>query len=97
VQVDAQPDLWRDTFARIHAARRAGIEANGQVGVRPIGIVMGLETTVHPFATHAAWTALANLSPKERLERLAADEGLRRRLIEERPKDGHTRWMAATV
>lgn len=97
VQVDAQPDLWRDTFARIHAARRAGVEANGQVGVRPIGIVMGLETTVHPFATHPAWTALANLTPRERFERLSADEALRRRLVEERPNDGHTRWMAASL
>lgn len=97
VQVDAKPDLWRETFDKIHAARRAGIEATGQVGVRPIGVVMGLETTMHPFANHPAWTSLANLSPKERFERLQADEALRRRLVEERPDDGATRFMATAL
>jgi N-acyl-D-aspartate/D-glutamate deacylase len=97
VQVDAKPDLWRETFDKIHAARRAGIDANGQVGVRPIGIVMGLETTMHPFANHPAWLSLTNLSPKERYGRLQADEGLRRRLVEERPGDGATRFMAGAL
>ncbi|MSQ60954.1 MAG: D-aminoacylase [Betaproteobacteria bacterium] len=93
LQVNNAPELWRDTRAHIHAARQAGIEANGQVGCRPIGIMMGFETSIHPFHTHPAWTAMANLTPRQRYERLRDDAALRRTLIEQRPRDEHTRTI----
>ena len=80
VQVDAQPELWRDTLGNIHRMRAAGREANAQVGSRPIGVIMGLETTVHPFAAHPVWRELRDLTPAQRYQRLAADADLRRRL-----------------
>ena len=55
------------------AVRRAGREANAQVGSRPIGVILGLETTVHPFAAHPVWREIRDLSPAERYARLAAD------------------------
>jgi N-acyl-D-aspartate/D-glutamate deacylase len=91
LQVNNAPELWRDTRAHIHAARKAGIDANGQVGCRPIGVTMGLETTLNPFATHPAWKALQHLSPAERYQRLERDPELRRVLVEERPDDEYTR------
>jgi N-acyl-D-aspartate/D-glutamate deacylase len=91
LQVNNAPELWRDTRAHIHAARKAGIDANGQVGCRPIGVTMGLETTLNPFATHPAWKATHHLSPAERYQRLKNDSELRRVLIEQRPDDEYTR------
>ena len=84
VQVDAQPRLWRETLDQVHAVRRAGRAANAQVGSRPIGVIMGFETTVHPFVAHPIWRQLRDLSPGERYARLAADGELRRRLVEPR-------------
>ena len=81
VQVDAQPDLWRDTLANIHRMRAAGREANAQVGSRPIGVIMGLETTVHPFAANPVWRELRDLTPAQRSQRLVADTDLRQRLL----------------
>jgi N-acyl-D-aspartate/D-glutamate deacylase len=91
LQVNNAPELWRDTRAHIHAARNAGIDANGQVGCRPIGVTMGLETTLNPFATHPAWKAMHHLSPAERYQRLKNDPELRRVLVEQRPDDEYTR------
>ncbi len=91
LQVNNAPDLWRETQARIHEARAAGLDVNGQVGCRPIGVLMGLETTIHPFSSHPAWQALAHLTPMQRYEQLMRDPQLRRRLVEERPSDAHTR------
>ena len=71
VQVDAQPKLWRETLDQVHGVRAAGRAANAQVGSRPIGVIMGLETTVHPFAAHPVWRELRELSPAERYARLA--------------------------
>ena len=94
LQVDNAPDLWRETLAGIHAARRAGIEATGQVGVRPIGVLMGLDASIHPFVAHPAYRAVADLPIAERAARLANDESLRRRLIEETPTDPFSQqWL----
>ena len=84
VQVDAQPKLWRETLDQVHNVRRAGRAANAQVGSRPIGVIMGLETTVHPFVAHPVWRELRDLAPAERHARLAGDAELRRRLVEPR-------------
>ena len=95
LQVNNAPELWRETRAKIHAARKAGIEVNGQVGCRPIGVLMGLETTIHPFSSHPAWLAMSELSPAQRYERLQRDPELRSRLVEERPGDAHTKRIEA--
>ncbi len=95
LQVNNAPDLWRETRARIHAARNAGVQVNGQVGCRPIGVLMGLETTIHPFSSHPAWLAMNRLSPAQRYEQLQRDPELRRRLVEERPGDDHTKRIEA--
>ncbi len=91
LQVNNAPDLWRKTRAQIHEARKSGVAVNGQVGCRPIGVMMGLETTAHPFSTHPAWTTMDGLSPAARFERLKRDAQLRRVLVEDLPDDEHTR------
>ncbi len=87
VQVDAQPTLWRETLDQVNAVRRSGRHANAQVGSRPIGVILGLETTVHPFAAHPVWREIRDLSPAERLARLVSDADLRRRLTVPRAAD----------
>jgi N-acyl-D-aspartate/D-glutamate deacylase len=94
VQVDAQPGLWRETLDQIRAVRAQGRAANAQVGSRPIGVIMGLETTAHPFAALPAWREMASLSPAARYARLVADAGLRQRLVDD-PVDGGPRAFMA--
>src|SRR5258708_6181501 len=94
LQVNNAPDLWRQTRGQIHAARKAGVEVNGQVGCRPIGIMMGLETTIHPFSSHPAWLAMHLLTPAQRVGLLKHDPALRRKLVGDRPADDHTRRIA---
>lgn len=97
LQTDNEPDLWRQTLDQIQAANRAGRPTTGQVGSRPIGILMGLETSVHPFLTNPAWTDLSALTPRQRYRRLREDAALRRRLVANPPDDGHTRWMRSVL
>ena len=94
LQVNNAPELWRDTLARIHAARRNGQEVTGQVGSRPISVNMALEGTIHPFLTHPLWRQLEPLAPAERVLRLQSDGELRRRLWQELPDNQNTRWIA---
>ncbi len=94
LQVNNAPDLWRETRAKIHAARKAGVNANGQVGCRPIGVMMGLETTIHPFSSHPAWLSMNHLNPAQRFDTLRRDPALRRKLVAERSADEHTKRIA---
>ena len=71
--------------------RATGIDATAQVSARGIGVMMGLETTLHPFAGHPAWLELSQLSPAARFARLEGDAQLRRRLVDERSGDETTR------
>jgi N-acyl-D-aspartate/D-glutamate deacylase len=93
IQVDNAPDRWKDTLAGIHSANAAGIKANGQVGTRPIGILMGLETSVHPFIKHRTWRELEHLSPRERYLTLKNNADVRQRLLDEDRSHGHAKWM----
>jgi N-acyl-D-aspartate/D-glutamate deacylase len=90
LQVNNSPDLWRKTRDQIYEARREGIEVNGQVGCRPIVVIMGFETTLHPFSTHPRWLEMSSLSPQERVNRINQDADLKRSLINDLPSDEHT-------
>jgi len=93
VQVRNAPDLWRETMANIREARAAGVACNGQVHVRGIGMVIGLETTLNPFQNHPAWMALQDLTPEQRAERLQQDAHLRAQLGTPEPTDKHAQWI----
>lgn len=94
LQIDSDPDRWRITQKEIHEANSAGIAATGQVGCRPIGVMLGLDVTVNPFNTHPAYAAVADLPLAERAVRLRNDSGLREALLRDRPTNGHTEWMS---
>ena len=93
VQVDQAPNLWRETLDQVGAACADGLEVTAQVGSRPIGMLMGLEATTHPFTTHPLWQKMSELSPKQRFARISGEPELRRCLVEERPDDEHVQWM----
>jgi len=93
IQVGNETELWRDTLTWIHDMRADGIVATGQVSSRGIGIMMSLETTIHPFAAHSSWLELNHLSPSERYARLQSDPELRRRLVQLRPNNTETENM----
>ncbi|MGI9615554.1 MAG: N-acyl-D-amino-acid deacylase family protein [Acidimicrobiales bacterium] len=93
LQIDADPDRWRVTRDEIHAANAAGIKATGQVGCRPIGVMIGLDATVNPFRTNEAYQAIAHLPLSERAAKLRSDESLRRQLLSGREASGETTWM----
>ncbi|MEM7252548.1 MAG: amidohydrolase family protein, partial [Pseudomonadota bacterium] len=97
VQVDNAPGLWRETLDQVSDACRDGLRVTAQVGSRPIGMMMGLAVTIHPFTTHPEWQALEDLAPHERIARIQADAELRARLVNERPDDDHGRWMAKAL
>ena len=88
MQSGADTEQWRETLRRIHAARAAGVEATAQVGCRAIGVLMGLETTMNPFAFHPLWQEMADWTPRRRYERLLEDAQLRQSLVQDETSAG---------
>jgi N-acyl-D-aspartate/D-glutamate deacylase len=68
IQVDHAPDRWRDLLDQVAQSNAQGHPMRVQVGARSIGVVFGLEATLHPFMVHATYKELA-------YDLLLADEG----------------------
>ena len=81
-QNDDAPDRFRELLAAIDAWNAAGAEVKAQVGVRPIGVLIGLQATANPFMFCPSYRPLRTLTHDERLARLREPE-LRRRLLDE--------------
>jgi N-acyl-D-aspartate/D-glutamate deacylase len=91
------PNGWRKLLGRIEAASDSGLPMCAQVAPRPIGILLGLNTTLNPFVTHPSYKAIAALPLSQRL-RLLAEPELKARILNEEPGRGFKRlWnvMAA--
>jgi N-acyl-D-amino-acid deacylase len=54
----------------VRRARAGGASVTAQVAGRPVGIILGLTTSLNPFAARPAFAALTSLSVKDRLDRL---------------------------
>jgi len=80
-QMSTAPGRWRELLELVHQSRREQLAVTAQVSCRPIGVLMGLETTMNPFRAQPAWLRMEHLSPRQRFERLSADAALREDLV----------------
>jgi len=81
-QFDAKPDNWRKVLGWIDDAVADGARMKAQVLGRPIGFLVRLGGSMHPFIQCESWRPLADLSDADREIRMR-DPELRRRLLAE--------------
>lgn len=74
------PDRYHRLMNGVRKARAGGASVTAQVAGRPVGIILGLTTSLNPFAARPAFAALNALSVKERLARLR-DPAVRREIL----------------
>ncbi len=82
------PPRWRNVLNMIEASKEAGHQVTGQVMPRPIGLIAGLELTVHPFVLCPSWKKIADLPISEQVGAMR-DPELRAALLSEDFEDGH--------
>lgn len=83
-QPDSQPDGWRMLMGGIEQANKDGLDVRGQVGPRPVGVLLGLELTLNPFSGHPSFEKIATLPLDEKLAALR-DPAFRAQLLREQP------------
>jgi N-acyl-D-aspartate/D-glutamate deacylase len=87
LQPDFAPDLWREWINRGVAANRQGAWLVPQVAGKPTSLVVGFESTTHPFSHHRAYRDLASLPMVERVARLQNPE-VRQAIVSEEARPG---------
>jgi N-acyl-D-aspartate/D-glutamate deacylase len=85
IQTPGSPNGWRKLLGLIEQAANEGLPIKGQVATRPIGILLGLQATLHPFVGHPSFAPLLDLPHEEKLARLRDPELRARLLAEEGP------------
>ena len=88
VQADVVPDRWRELLARLDAAVALGVNIRAQVAGRPVGLMLGLQGSAHPFISRPSYQKIKDLPLAERVA-IMRDPAFRERLIAEAPMKGH--------
>lgn len=86
-QVSDHPDNWR-RYLDLLAAHQGPAPIRAQVFPRPVGVLMGLELSSHPFMWMPSYKAIAHLPIEERVVALR-DPALRARILSEQPDTTH--------
>ena len=73
------PERWRRLMDGVRAARADKLPLFAQVAGRPVGLTLGLGTSLNPFALREAFAEVSKLPPAEMLARLRTLE--MRRLV----------------
>jgi N-acyl-D-aspartate/D-glutamate deacylase len=85
LQNDFDPQQWRRLLRAAEESGGRGARVVPQVAGRPTGLLLGLESTFHPFSDHPTYREeLSRLPLAERVRRMR-DPAVRARLLSEQP------------
>ena len=85
--IGADSGEWKALLDATVAANAAGQPVTAQVFPRPVGVLLGLDATYHPFAAHPAYRRIAHLPLAERVARMRQPE-TRAAILADTPQPG---------
>ena len=93
-QVDNNPDGFRRMLERVRNYNANGAHLVPQIPGRPTGMLMGLQSSLHPFIAHRSYHEIAHLPIDERVA-VMRDPQVRARILADEPaaKDPVTRYL----
>jgi N-acyl-D-amino-acid deacylase len=83
-QIDNQPQKFRDLLSKVRELNARGANLAPQVAGRPVGMLMGLQSSLHPFITHRTYKTIAHLPLAERVAKMR-EPAIRAQLLSEGP------------
>ncbi|MGV0624353.1 N-acyl-D-amino-acid deacylase family protein [Mycolicibacter minnesotensis] len=81
---NAGTPLWPDALAMVEAANDSGAAITAQIFPRPIGLMIGLDLSIHPFVLYPSYQKIARLPLAERVEQLRKP-AVRQEILADRP------------
>jgi N-acyl-D-aspartate/D-glutamate deacylase len=82
-----RPEAWRTILDRIEQAVADGLPIRAQVAPRPVGLLLGLQSSLHPFSGHPSYRTIAGRPLAEQVRALR-DPALRDAVLAETPPRG---------
>ena len=76
-----RPDVWRRQLALLGEANEAGVTMRGQVAPRAVGLLLGLECTLHPLLANPVYREVAGTSLADRVATMA-DPAFKARVLD---------------
>ncbi len=73
-QASYDKDNWKGLLDFTKAANEDGPRVTAQVFARPVGVLLGLDASYHPFAAHPAYLRIADLPLAERVAQMRKPE-----------------------
>jgi len=67
-------DNWMDLLKTVEAANEDGPRVTAQVFARPVGVLLGLDTSYHPFSAYPSYDRIADLPLAERVAEMKKPE-----------------------
>ncbi len=64
-QFAGKPLAYREVLARLSTANEEGLVVRAQVAARAVGLLLGLQCTLHPFMANPVWRDIATLPVAE--------------------------------
>ena len=95
LQSPVDSEKWRKMLDLTAEARKQGANMTAQIACRPTGLVLGWQSTIHPFITKPTYVELARLPFAERLVELKKP-AVRAAILSEKAKDMGTLGMIMT-
>ena len=74
LHLDNEPGLWEEQLSMVESAQSEGLDIRGQVLSRPVGMMMGIPSSMNPFYRRPSYMVLDDLPWETRLERLKDPE-----------------------
>ncbi len=84
LQSPMQPERWRDILAMAMDARAEGAAITAQMACRPTGLILGWQSSFHPFVARKAYQRIAALPFADRLAELKKPD-VRAAILAEQP------------
>jgi N-acyl-D-amino-acid deacylase len=85
-QHNQAPEQWRELLRLAGEATAGGAELRPQVMGRPLSMLVGWQTQIHPFRSRPSYRAIAKLPLEERIQRLR-DPEVRAAILAEKSPD----------
>ena len=83
-QIEGEHADWTELLAMTRAANEDGPPVTAQVFARPVGVLLGLDASYHPFAAHPSYVALADMPLAKRVAEMRRAE-VRARILADAP------------
>jgi N-acyl-D-amino-acid deacylase len=78
------PQRWRRIMAGVHRARAEGASVTAQIAGRPVGVILGIATSLNPFSIRERYKQFEILPLAKRLARLR-DPAVRQAILGDAP------------